>query len=66
MAVAIEETVLNALRGKLSEQTRLPAPKIIKIYISSRKKGRKVTSRMLRLIELHAYLDSYKLPENDV
>lgn len=39
MAVTIEETVLNALRGQLSEQTRLPAPKVIKIYISSVKKG---------------------------
>lgn len=40
MAVTIEETVRNALRGQLSEQTRLPAPKLIKIYISSRKRGK--------------------------
>lgn len=37
--MTIEETVQNALRGQLSEATRLPAPKLIKIYISGRKRG---------------------------
>lgn len=42
MAVTIEETVRNALRGQMSEQTRLPAPKLIKIYIASRRRGNSV------------------------
>lgn len=39
MAVPVEESVLNALRGHLSENTKLPAPLIIKVYVASLKKG---------------------------
>lgn len=39
MAVPVEEAVLNALRGHLSENTKLPSPLIIKVYIASLKKG---------------------------
>lgn len=39
MAVPVEEAILNALRGHLSENTKLPAPLIIKVYVSALKKG---------------------------
>lgn len=39
MAVPAEEAVLNALRGHLSENIKLPAPLIIKVYVASLKKG---------------------------
>lgn len=39
MAVPVEEAVLNALRGHLSENTKLPSPLIIKVYVASLKKG---------------------------
>jgi len=39
MAVPVEEAVLNALRGHLSENTKLPAPLIIKVYVAALKKG---------------------------
>lgn len=39
MAVPVEEAVLAALRGHLSENTKLPAPLIVKVYVASAKKG---------------------------
>lgn len=39
MAVPVEENVLNALRGHINDNIKLPAPLIIKIYVSSSKKG---------------------------
>lgn len=39
MAVSVEEAVLHALRGHLSENTKLPAPLIIKVYVAALKKG---------------------------
>lgn len=39
MAAPVEEAVLNALRGHLSENTKLPAPLIIKVYVAALKKG---------------------------
>lgn len=39
MAVPIEESVYNALRGHLSPNAKLPAPLIIKIYVASTKNG---------------------------
>lgn len=44
MAVPVEEAVLNALRGHLSENTKLPAPLVIKIYVASLKKGKGLIS----------------------
>lgn len=40
MATAIEEAVFNALRGHHNEHTKLPSPRIIKIYIASLKDGK--------------------------
>lgn len=39
MAASVEEAVLHALRGHLSENTKLPAPLIIKVYVAALKKG---------------------------
>lgn len=39
MAVPADETVLSALRGHKTENIKLPTPRLIKIYVSSLKKG---------------------------
>lgn len=39
MAVPAEEAVLSALRGHKTENIKLPTPRLIKIYVSSLKKG---------------------------
>lgn len=39
MAGTAEEAVFSALRGHLSENTKLPTPLIIKVYVASLKKG---------------------------
>lgn len=39
MAAAVEEAV-NALRGNLTENCKLPVPRIVKIYIASHKSGK--------------------------
>lgn len=43
MAAPIEENVYNALRGHLSQNTKLPAPLIIKIYVASTKNGNRAS-----------------------
>lgn len=40
MAVPIDEGVLNALKGVTSQNTRLPKPLLIKVYVSSLKQGK--------------------------
>lgn len=40
MAVTAENSVLMALRGHLTETTKLPSPRIIKIYVASLKEGK--------------------------
>lgn len=40
MAAAVEEAVFNALRGHHNEKTKLPTPRIIKIYVASLKEGK--------------------------
>lgn len=47
MAVPVEEGVLNALRGVISETTRLPKPLIIKVYVSSLKDGKYLKKKYL-------------------
>ncbi|XP_055611687.1 protein qui-1 isoform X2 [Uranotaenia lowii] len=47
MAAAIEEAVFNALRGHQDEKTKLPAPRIIKIYVASLKEDFKEERRLL-------------------
>ncbi|KAH8331425.1 hypothetical protein KR074_003123 [Drosophila pseudoananassae] len=47
MAAPIDETVLNALRGVTSAQTRLPKPLLIKIYVASLKHEFNQERRML-------------------
>uniref|UniRef100_A0A182J649 WD_REPEATS_REGION domain-containing protein n=1 Tax=Anopheles atroparvus TaxID=41427 RepID=A0A182J649_ANOAO len=47
MAAAIEEAVFNALRGHHNEHTKLPSPRIIKIYIASLKDDFKEERRVL-------------------
>uniref|UniRef100_A0A336MN83 CSON004204 protein n=1 Tax=Culicoides sonorensis TaxID=179676 RepID=A0A336MN83_CULSO len=46
MAAPVEEAV-NALRGNLTENTKLPVPRIVKIYIASLKDDFKEERRML-------------------
>lgn len=46
MAVPVEEAVLHALRGHLSENTKLPAPLIIKVYVAALKKGAYIYSHL--------------------
>ncbi|XP_034104152.1 protein qui-1 isoform X1 [Drosophila albomicans] len=47
MAAPIDESVLNALRGVTSAQTRLPKPLLIKIYVASLKQEFNQERRML-------------------
>ncbi|XP_058061583.1 protein qui-1 [Anopheles bellator] len=47
MAAAIEDAVFNALRGHHNENTKLPSPRIIKIYIASLKDDFKEERRLL-------------------
>ncbi|XP_058122559.1 protein qui-1 [Anopheles ziemanni] len=47
MATAIEEAVYNALRGHHNEHTKLPSPRIIKIYVASLKDDFKEERRLL-------------------
>ncbi|KAH8415930.1 hypothetical protein KR222_003913 [Zaprionus bogoriensis] len=47
MAAPIDESVLNALRGVTSAQTRLPKPLLIKIYVASLKHEFNQERRML-------------------
>lgn len=47
MAAPIDESVLNALRGVTSTQTRLPKPLLIKIYVASLKHEFNQERRML-------------------
>ncbi|KFB46917.1 AGAP004827-PA-like protein [Anopheles sinensis] len=47
MAAAIEEAVFNALRGHHNERTKLPSPRIIKIYVASLKDDFKEERRQL-------------------
>lgn len=42
MAAPVEDAILNALRGHQNENTKLPSPLIIKIYVASLKKGMRV------------------------
>jgi hypothetical protein len=39
MTVPVEDAVFNALRGHHNEKTKLPTPRIIKIYVASEKDG---------------------------
>ncbi|KAH8402086.1 hypothetical protein KR009_009573 [Drosophila setifemur] len=47
MAAPIDESVLNALKGVTSAQTRLPKPLLIKIYVASLKQEFNQERRML-------------------
>ncbi|XP_041450211.1 uncharacterized protein LOC111078619 isoform X3 [Drosophila obscura] len=47
MAAPIDESVLNALKGVTSKQTRLPKPLLIKIYVASLKQEFNQERRML-------------------
>ncbi|XP_049297951.1 protein qui-1 isoform X1 [Anopheles funestus] len=47
MAAAIEEAVFNALRGHHNAHTKLPSPRIIKIYVASLKDDFKEERRLL-------------------
>ncbi|XP_033234767.1 NACHT domain- and WD repeat-containing protein 1 isoform X1 [Drosophila pseudoobscura] len=47
MAAPIDESVLNALKGVTSKQTRLPKPLLIKIYVASQKQEFNQERRML-------------------
>ncbi|XP_055527282.1 protein qui-1 isoform X1 [Wyeomyia smithii] len=47
MAVSVEEAIFNALRGHHNEKTKLPAPRIIKIYVASLKEDFKEERRLL-------------------
>ncbi|XP_038117714.1 uncharacterized protein LOC6033549 isoform X2 [Culex quinquefasciatus] len=47
MAAAVEEAVFNALRGHHNEKTKLPTPRIIKIYVASLKEDFKEERRQL-------------------
>ncbi|XP_037926913.1 NACHT domain- and WD repeat-containing protein 1 isoform X3 [Hermetia illucens] len=47
MAVPVEEGVLSALRGVVSETTRLPKPLLIKVYVSSLKDEFREERRMI-------------------
>ncbi|KRF80475.1 uncharacterized protein Dvir_GJ22444, isoform E [Drosophila virilis] len=47
MAAPVDESVLNALRGVTSAQTRLPKPLLIKIYVASLKQEFNQERRML-------------------
>ncbi|XP_030380851.1 NACHT domain- and WD repeat-containing protein 1 [Scaptodrosophila lebanonensis] len=47
MAAPVDESVLNALRGVTTAQTRLPKPLIIKIYVASLKQEFNQERRML-------------------
>ncbi|XP_058836478.1 protein qui-1 [Topomyia yanbarensis] len=47
MAVSVEEVVFNALRGHHNEKTKLPSPRIIKIYVASLKEDFKEERRLL-------------------
>lgn len=40
MAVTVEKSLLMALGGHLTENTKLPSPRIIKIYVASCKEGK--------------------------
>ncbi|KAJ6644572.1 Protein qui-1 [Pseudolycoriella hygida] len=62
--VPVEEAVLNALRGHLSENTKLPAPLIIKVYVSALKKEfREERKVLLELIgpELQSMYDDRQI-----
>uniref|UniRef100_A0A6E8VK53 NWD1/2-like winged helix-turn-helix domain-containing protein n=1 Tax=Anopheles coluzzii TaxID=1518534 RepID=A0A6E8VK53_ANOCL len=64
MATAIEEAVFNALRGHHNEHTKLPSPRIIKIYIASLKDDFKEERRLLLEIigpDLQALYDDRQL-----
>ncbi|ETN64158.1 hypothetical protein AND_004106 [Anopheles darlingi] len=47
MAATIEDAVFNALRGHHNEQTKLPSPRIIKIYVASLRDDFKEERRVL-------------------
>nr|XP_029722533.1 uncharacterized protein LOC115263375 [Aedes albopictus] len=47
MAAVVEEAVFNALRGHHNEKTKLPSPRIIKIYVASLKEDFKEERRLL-------------------
>ncbi|XP_055622084.1 protein qui-1 isoform X3 [Toxorhynchites rutilus septentrionalis] len=47
MAAAVEEAIFNALRGHHNEKTKLPSPRIIKIYVASLKEDFKEERRLL-------------------
>lgn len=40
MAVPIDEAILNALRGHVSDECKLPVPRTVKIYVASVKHGK--------------------------
>ncbi|XP_037046627.1 uncharacterized protein LOC119081650 [Bradysia coprophila] len=64
MAVPVEEAVLHALRGHLSENTKLPAPLIIKVYVAALKKDfREERKVLLELIgpELQSMYDDRQI-----
>lgn len=50
MAVSIEENVYNALRGHLSQNTKLPAPLLIKIYVACTKNGESIVCAFFSII----------------
>uniref|UniRef100_A0A1L8DGI8 Putative wd40-repeat-containing subunit of the 18s rrna processing complex n=1 Tax=Nyssomyia neivai TaxID=330878 RepID=A0A1L8DGI8_9DIPT len=64
MAVAVEEGVLSALRGQVSSSTRLPAPRLIKIYVASNKREFREERRVLLEVvgpEIQSYYDDRQI-----
>lgn len=63
MANAVEEAVLNALRGHQNENIRFPTPRIVKVYISSLKNGNFLLINQY-LCAIDSYPSSCKLPSD--
>jgi len=56
MAAPVEETVLSALKGHVGVNTKLPTPRIIKVYIASLKKGEFTEKSILWRIILNLFI----------
>uniref|UniRef100_A0A1B0CRU1 Uncharacterized protein n=1 Tax=Lutzomyia longipalpis TaxID=7200 RepID=A0A1B0CRU1_LUTLO len=64
MAVAVEEAVLSALRGQVSGNTRLPAPRLVKIYVASNKREFREERRVLLEVvgpEIQSFYDDRQI-----
>ncbi|XP_055702272.1 protein qui-1 [Phlebotomus papatasi] len=64
MAVTVEEAVLSALRGQVSGNTKLPAPRLIKIYVASNKREFKEERRVLLEVvgpEIQSFYDDRQI-----